>query len=133
MSDANLAVVRECYARVSRRELPNELVDLDAEVLQTSRLVDTQRTFRGREGMAQMLQELWDAFGEIRWEEITMEPAGDNVVALMRVVAKGQGSGIETEVMVAHVFSLRDGKIVRFEAAASVDEAYRLAGIAYPA
>lgn len=129
MSDANLTVVRECYARASRRQVPGELVDPEAEIEQNTALLDTARTFRGREGTAQMLQELWDAFGEIRWEEIRMESAGDKVVALMRVVSRGHGSGVETDATVVHVWTLREGMVTRMEAPSSMEEAYRIAGI----
>jgi ketosteroid isomerase-like protein len=126
---ANEDLVRECYARVSRREVPYDLIAPDAEILQTSLLPDSARTFHGHEGAAQMLQELWDAFADIRWEEIRMESERDKVVALMRVVGRGHGSGLETETAVVHVWTVRDGRLARMEAPASLDEAYRLAGI----
>ena len=129
MSDPNIELVRECYARASRREVPAELTHPDAEILQTSLLLDTEQTFHGREGAARMLQELWDAFEDIRWEEIRIEAAGDNVVALMRVVGRGRGSGIETDTTVVHVWTVRDGMLARMVAPESVEEAYRIAGI----
>ena len=132
MSEANLALVRECYARVSRGDIAYELVDPDVEIRQSAMLPDTEETFHGHEGIARMLQELWDAFGDIRWEEIRMEAEGDSVVALMRVVGTGHGSGAETETAAVHVWTIRGGRVVRFAAPPSMTEAYRLAGFERP-
>jgi uncharacterized protein len=40
---------------------------------------------------------------------------GDQVVVLARYYGRGKGSGIELEQEGAHVFQLRDGKVVRLE------------------
>ena len=39
--------------------------------------------------------------------------AGDEVVAMQRVTARGKGSGVETELRYAVVNTIRDGKVVR--------------------
>jgi ketosteroid isomerase-like protein len=47
----------------------------------------------------------------------------DHVVVLARYFGRGKGSGIEIEQEGAHVFELRDGKVVRLEIFASREKA----------
>jgi ketosteroid isomerase-like protein len=58
------------------------------------------------------------------WENWRAEPEeyvelGDYVVVLARYHGKGRGSGVEIEQEGAHVFRLRDGKVIRLEIFAS--------------
>ena len=48
---------------------------------------------------------------------------GDHVVVLARYHGQGRGSGVEIHQEGAHVFELRDGKIVRMEIFASREKA----------
>jgi ketosteroid isomerase-like protein len=129
VSEENLAAARELYARVNRRELPYDLISEESEFEQTSALLGTAGHYRGLDGGRRMLEELWEAFEEIRWEEIRMEAKDDKVVALMRVVSRGRESGVETEALVAHLWTIRDGIALRMETPGSLDAAYREAGI----
>jgi ketosteroid isomerase-like protein len=58
------------------------------------------------------------------WEDWRAEPdefleIGDHVVVLARYIGRGRGSGVEIQQEGAHVFELRDGKVVRLEIYAS--------------
>jgi ketosteroid isomerase-like protein len=48
---------------------------------------------------------------------------GDHVVVLARYHGRGKGSGVEIQQQGAHVFELRDGKVVRLEIFASRERA----------
>jgi ketosteroid isomerase-like protein len=48
---------------------------------------------------------------------------GDDVVVLTRYEGRGKGSGLEISQEGAHVFRLRDGKVVRLEIFASREKA----------
>jgi ketosteroid isomerase-like protein len=48
---------------------------------------------------------------------------GDSVVVLTRYEGRGKGSGLEIRQEGAHVFRLRDGKVIRLEIFASRDNA----------
>jgi ketosteroid isomerase-like protein len=50
---------------------------------------------------------------------------GDTVVVLASYHGRGRGSGVEIHQEGAHVFELRDGKVVRLEIFASRDRAIR--------
>jgi ketosteroid isomerase-like protein len=58
------------------------------------------------------------------WEHWRTEPddfleIGDHVVVLTRYLGRGRGSGVEIQQEGAHVFGLRDGKVIRLEIFAS--------------
>jgi ketosteroid isomerase-like protein len=53
-----------------------------------------------------------------QWETLQVEPqdfkvAGDTVVVSLRLTGVGKQSGVETSAHAAHVWRLRDGKVVR--------------------
>ena len=58
--------------------------------------------------------------GDEVWEVFRTEPrefidAGDRVVVTGLWVGKGKGSGVEVQQPTVHVFTLRDGRVVRWE------------------
>ena len=62
------------------------------------------------------------------WERWRAEPdefieIGDHVVVLARYIGRGRGSGVEIHQEGAHVFQLRDGKVIRLEIFASRERA----------
>src|SRR5690242_4253548 len=65
--------------------------------------------FRGREGIAEMIAMLRAAWSEWHFEPERFIDAGDSVVVLVRVVAKGSASGVPIELPDGHVVTIRDG------------------------
>jgi ketosteroid isomerase-like protein len=53
---------------------------------------------------------------------------GDHVVVLARYHGRGRGSGVEIHQQGAHVFELRDGKILRLEIFANREKAIESVG-----
>jgi uncharacterized protein len=67
------------------------------------------------------------------WESYAAEfeeyiDAGDHVIALIHDRGRGKASGAAVERRFAQLWTVRDGKVVRFRAFATVDEALRAAG-----
>jgi ketosteroid isomerase-like protein len=52
------------------------------------------------------------------------------VLVLARTFVRGKGSGVEVDIPVAHLLTLRDGKVARFEVFTDRDEALAAAGLA---
>jgi ketosteroid isomerase-like protein len=72
-----------------------------------------------------------DALGERRFESVEiLTPTDDTVVLIGRVQERGRASGIAVESRGAAVWTLRDGKIVRFKIYQSSDEALKALGLA---
>jgi ketosteroid isomerase-like protein len=74
------------------------------------------QVFRGREGLKRWgdsTKEIWD---EWRFEPERFLDAGDQVVVLVRVVARGGASGVSLDRETAHLWRLGDGRVTRCEA-----------------
>ncbi len=87
------------------------------------------QVFRGREGLwrwTAMTREIW---GEWRFELERLIPAGDQVVALVRVVARGSSSGVPLDRETAHVWTLKDGRVARCEVYLDRSEALEAVGL----
>jgi ketosteroid isomerase-like protein len=116
MSRENVEIVRRLIEAWNSNEQDRVIGILDPGVVfdATRRLVNP-KTYTGVQGMRLMFAERDEV-----WEEFRMEPdevldAGDRVVAVGRWVGKGKGSGVEVQQPVADVFTLHDGRVVRFE------------------
>jgi ketosteroid isomerase-like protein len=74
--------------------------------------------------MREALAQLWDAFEDVQAEILSIDVVGlDRVVVEANVVGHGRESGIPITLRGSHVFTLRHGKIARFEWFTSVSQA----------
>ena len=93
-----------------------------------------QGSYIGHEGVLKWFTDLADAYelGSGRVEYTRVRDAGDQVVAIGTLHLRGKTSGIETEVPVAVVASLRDGLITEFRDYGDKDQALEAAGLSDP-
>jgi ketosteroid isomerase-like protein len=123
LSKENVEVVRAIYASMGT-SVRYDLIDPDIE-MDFSERVFNPAVYRGHDG----LQQLQDDVAEI-WDEWITEPeelidAGEHVVALVRTRGRGRGSGVEVESRHANLWTLRDGKAVRYRFYREPDDALR--------
>jgi ketosteroid isomerase-like protein len=85
--------------------------------------------FRGREGLAQMVAMLRDAWGEWRFEPERFVDAGEQVVVFVRVVAEGSASGVPIELPDGHLVSIHDGRLTSTCVYRDRSEALEAAGL----
>jgi ketosteroid isomerase-like protein len=71
--------------------------------------------YRGHAGLRRWLEDWGAAWAEYGFEPQEFIEAGDSVVVIIRVKAKGLGSGVEVERQDGLVYSFRDGRIVRLD------------------
>ena len=76
----------------------------------------------------------WQADWESGWESWRWDPeefieAGEGVVAVLRVYARGRQSGVEVERVDGAVWTLRDSKCIRLDYYGSKAEALEAAGL----
>src|SRR5215211_1963965 len=108
MSQENVELVRRLYAegpllgiaaspddeRAIVDRLFREYYDDQLEIRMPADYPEGEQVLRGREGMAQLLAMLRDTWTEFRFEPERFIDAGERVVVLILVVAKGGGSGL---------------------------------------
>lgn len=70
-----------------------------------------------------------DTFEELQVEFDRLIDAGDRVVVIGILRARGRGSGIETQRQQGYVWTIRDGKAVRFQWFNNPEEALQAAGV----
>jgi ketosteroid isomerase-like protein len=87
------------------------------------------RVFQGPEGVAEGMRVwagTWDAY---RMEVEEIIDAGDRVLVVARESGRGKGSGLSIDQQSFSVFTLRHGKIARWEVFVVRDEALKAAGL----
>jgi len=112
----NAEVVQAIYDAWAREERPGpvELLDAQIEYVNPAGALEPG-TRRGLSGFADAVEktyEGWDAW-EMKLERLHV--AGDRVAVVVRYRARGRGSGVELEGRESALWTIRDGKAVRYE------------------
>jgi uncharacterized protein len=125
MSPRNADLLRPIYEEWKRGNWRPffDVYDPHMEWGWSSEFLDLGRVFEDRRNpnprLLAWLSE-WEEWRAVAEEYVEM---GDYVVVLARYRGRGRGSGIEISQEGAHVFKLRDGKVVRLEIFASREKA----------
>lgn len=87
-------------------------------------------THHGHEGLLKVLVEFWSQFDERRSELKECIPAGgDRVITTVLHHARGKLSGVEVEMWQHQVWTLRDGKVVRWQMFLNREETLEAVGL----
>ena len=115
MSEENVEVVRRFYAAWSREEFPGptELMDPEIEYVNPAGAVEPG-TRHGLAAFSTAVEKVFDG-----WETWEVEPeqfttVGDQVAVVVRYRARGRGSGVELAGRESALWTVRDGKVVRY-------------------
>jgi uncharacterized protein len=129
MSQENVDRVREGYERwAAKRELNFELIHPDVEWV----FIDLQgqpRSFHGHDGFHQWLQEMRQGWEDLWWEPERLVDAHNHVVAVVTAHLRGRGSGIDLDVPLGNLWTIRDGLVVRFQMFLDPTDAFEAAGL----
>jgi ketosteroid isomerase-like protein len=132
MSEENVEIVRQAWEALLRGDIDAYLEELgdDAE-LDFSRARGPYRgVHRGREGARELFAGFGEAFSSITPLSTEYMEVGDKVVLAARVRFRGRASGVEVGGGgIGAVYTLRDGKIVRYELFQNKAEALEAAGL----
>ena len=118
MTSGDVAVLREMYAAFNRGDVSValEAIDPHIEWSITPGAGPSPQTFHGHEGVRSAMSSMLEVWEEYRSEPLEFIERGDYVVVRLRSQAIGRASGVEIEGEIAHVWLMRGGKAVRFEA-----------------
>ena len=86
-------------------------------------------TYAGQEGVGRFFETRLDVWDSYRQEPERLIEAGERVVAVVKLRARGRASGIDVTERSGHVWELRDGKVVRFQAYDEPGDALAAAGL----
>jgi len=110
----NVDIVRNVYEALARGEFPGELVDAEVEYVNPPGAVEAG-TRHGLTAFGRAVEKAFEG-----WETWHMEPeeltaVGNQVAAVVRYRAVGRTSGVALEGRESALFTLRRGKVVRYE------------------
>ncbi len=117
MSEENVEVVRRIYQDGLFDHRPEQVLALatpDIEYVNPPEAVDPG-VRRGTAEVARAFQNLSESFDAYRHELHELFDAGDSVVAWVSFCTRSGGSETEVVQQEAHTWTLRGGKVVRFE------------------
>jgi ketosteroid isomerase-like protein len=125
MSEENVEIVRSIYAAWLQGESPRSLIDPEVEYVNPPDAVESG-TRRGRKAFAGIR----DVYDDVRVEpEELIDAGGDEVVVIARITGKGRGSGVQIDWRQGYVWTIRDGKGVRFRWFNDPEQALEAAGL----
>jgi uncharacterized protein len=95
-------------------ELVPQFFDPEVELRQTNGILGSAGTFHGHQGIVEGGQELLRAFSDVGFTVERLVERGPHVVAVVVVRGQGRSSGVWVEVTIGHLWTLRDGMVVRW-------------------
>jgi ketosteroid isomerase-like protein len=84
--------------------------------------------FTGRDGFTAFIASWSQSFDDFRLEPEEITVAGDRAIVELRQSGRGRGSGVELDIRTVHVWTIRDGIAVEWEAYRNRDQALRAIG-----
>jgi ketosteroid isomerase-like protein len=131
MSDENVALVRAVYAALSRGDIEAALAwGAPDAVHDWSRSIGPYRgVYEGFEALRTFWTEFRNAVEDVTFDVEETVEVGLNVIAMVRVRIRGRGSGAEAVGRGAHLWTVKDGKVVRFVLFQDKPEALEAVGL----
>jgi ketosteroid isomerase-like protein len=131
MTVENVEVARRAHQALNDGDIDALVVLCDAEFrLDMSDRVFNPAVYAGHEGIRRFYTEVRDVWANYVWEPEELMETGDNVVALLRSVGRGQGSGVEVERRTAIVWTVREGRAIALRFFRDRREALEAVGLA---
>jgi ketosteroid isomerase-like protein len=129
MSRLSLETVQRLYAAMNARDVARaiELAAPDAEWIPDSRVAEG--AIRGRDNVVRFFMDRAEMFEQLRVEVERCWEKDDRVLVFLRVTGRGQASGAEFEIRIGHLWTVRDGLLVRGQGYGDRREALKAAGI----
>jgi ketosteroid isomerase-like protein len=130
MSQENVEIVRSFYRAWAHDDLPGpaELMDPEIEYVNPAKAVEPG-TRRGVAAFAEAVQRTFDGWESWQAEPERLMASGDQVAVVVRYRGRGRVSGVEVVGRESALWTIRDGKVVRYAWFSGRDEALEAAGL----
>jgi ketosteroid isomerase-like protein len=130
-SEENVEIIRRSWAAWMERDMDRAAADWDPDIVwDITRHEDAPDTVH--HGIADVMDMIASWLQYFRAYELIVEryePAGDNVLLLLRRRARDRSSGAPADRFAAHVWTVRDGRVVLIRSYSDIEEARREAGL----
>lgn len=130
MSAENVEIARQAYETLNEGGLDRITEFLDPDVEWEIRgVAPNAGSYRGLDAVREVIEDWLGAFDELRIEPEEFIDAGpDQVVVLVRDQGRIKGADARIDHRFAHVWTLRDGKLVRFQSFFEKEQALQAVG-----
>jgi ketosteroid isomerase-like protein len=115
---SNSEIVRSLLERFVAGDLEGPFEHYSPEIEFDARHFPDGRVYRGHAGVREFMRAFFEIVGDYRLEVRGIAEAGDEVVVYARESGRGRGSGAAFDVACAQIYTLRDGRVVRWRVAA---------------
>jgi ketosteroid isomerase-like protein len=130
MSQQNVAAAKRIYESRNSGDVEGVLAECHSDVEWHPHLASLSgEAVHGHEGVRDYMRSLQEDWESFRHEPEQFFDAGDKVVVFMQICARGRASGIDVEVLVAHVLTFEQGKCRKFVSYHDRMEALKIAGL----
>lgn len=122
-----MELARAAYEAFNRRDLDAafEVLDPEIEWHTSPRFIRGGRTFRGHDGVREVLDSFFATFDEFRTEPREFIDGGDKVIVPVRLLGRLRGTGEEMRFDLVQVWTVRDDRAVRLDVFESKAEALK--------
>ena len=130
MSQENVEIARRGYEAFARRDLDAvfELFDPEIEAHDPPEMPDAA-IHRGHDAVRRDWEQTYELFEDFTIEVEETLDGGDDVVVFLRYRGRGSESGAEVEALMAHVWTVRNGKAIRLRQFLDREQALEAAGL----
>ena len=130
MSQENVEIARRGYEAFARRDLDAvfELFDPEIEAHDPPEMPDAA-IHRGHDAVRRDWEQTYELFEDFTIEVEETLDCGDDVVVFLRYRGRGSESGAEVEALMAHVWTVRNGKAIRLRQFLDREQALEAAGL----
>jgi ketosteroid isomerase-like protein len=128
MSQENVDLVRRALEGFVAGEVMWDILDEEIEVHDHD-ILDAGE-YRGHSGFTRWVEEWGAGLPVVSLELQEFVDAGDAVVAIFMLKAKGRGSSVDVERQDGIVYRIRDGRIIRFDYYNTRKQALEAVGLA---
>jgi uncharacterized protein len=130
MSRENVGVVRSVYEAWARDELPGPAHLLDAQIEYVNPPGAVEPGIRhGLDAFSQAVRDAFDGWETWQIEPERFVPAGDRVAVVVHYRAHWRVSGVDVEAHESALWTVRGGKVVRYEWFHGPNDALEAAGL----
>jgi ketosteroid isomerase-like protein len=125
VTNGNVEVVRRLFEAYAERGIEGVLETMDDDVLIEipGDLSAEPDDYEGHDGARRYFDGFAGMLEDVRYEAIDVFPAGDDVIAHIRLSGRGASSGLDVDLEAFVVHQLANGKIVRIRPYADLESA----------
>jgi ketosteroid isomerase-like protein len=131
MSQEDTEVIGRMYEAWNRGDMAAlaDVFDPEVEVRPALGTFLASTVYRGHEGVAEWYAETYEPWAELRAEPQRFVDANGRTVVVVRLHARVAGGQVDVDAEIAHVVTIRDGRIVRLDGFDEPSAALKAAGL----